>query len=230
VLWDQGESGTAVGNVDQYTMMGALIRGWRNEWGQGDFPFIYVQKPSGGGCAWDYSNPVTAKGEPFTQLPPKPPADGQYVELHLKIRTLPGVAMATSSDLGAGIHPANKSGYGSRAADVALGMVYKKPIEYYGPTYASHTVDGDKVQVKYTHVGKGLAHKNGDKLAGFAVAGEDKVFHWADAGIEGDSIVVRSDEVAKPVAVRYGWGSRRTWANLFNQDGLPAIPFRTDSW
>jgi sialate O-acetylesterase len=211
-------------------MMGALIRGWRKEWGQGDFPFIYVQKPSGGGCAWDYENPVTAKADAFGKLPSAPPADGENVETHLKIRTLPMVGMATSSDLGPGVHPSNKSGYGSRAADVALGMVYQKPIEYYGPTYASHAVEGDKVRVKYTHVGKGLAHKNGDRLQGFAVAGEDKVFHWADAMIDGPSIVVRSDKVARPVAVRYGWGAKFTWANLFNQDGLPAIPFRTDSW
>jgi len=232
VLWDQGESGTAIGDVDQFTMMGALIRGWRKEWGQGEFPFIYIQKPSGGGCAWDYANPVTTAAEKFSKLPSTPPATdtGLYVETHLKIRTLPGVAMATSSDLGPMTHPVNKSGYGSRAADVALGMVYKKPIEYYGPTYASHTVEGDKVQLKYTHVGKGLAFKNGDKLQGFAVAGEDKVFHWADAGIEGDSVVIHSDKVAKPVAIRYGWGAKYNWANLFNQDGLPAIPFRTDAW
>jgi sialate O-acetylesterase len=232
VLWDQGEAGTAVGNVDQYTMMGALIRGWRKEFAQGDFPFIYVQKPSGGGCAWDYSNPVTSAAEPFSKLPSTPPAtaDGLGVEVHVKIRTWPNVGMATASDLGPMTHPVNKSGYGSRAADVALGMVYGKPVEYYGPSYASHAVEGDKVRIKYTHVGKGLAYKNGDKLQGFAVAGDDQVFHWADARIDGDTIVVRSDHVAKPAAVRYGWGKKYNWANLFNQDGLPAIPFRTDSW
>jgi sialate O-acetylesterase len=232
VLWDQGESGTAIGNVDQFTMMGALIRGWRKEWGQGDFPFIYVQKPSGAGCAFDYSNPVTNKSDPFTKLPPKPPAtaEGLYIETHVKIRTLPGVAMATSSDLGPMTHPVNKSGYGTRAAAVALGMVYGKPVEYYGPSYASHTIEGNKVRVKYTHTGKGLVYKNGDKLQGFALAGDDQVFHWADAKIDGDSVVLESKEVAKPAAVRYGWGAKYGWANLFNQDGLPAIPFRTDSW
>jgi len=113
-LWDQGESGTAVGGVDQYTMMGALIRGWRKEWGQGDFPFIYVQKPSGNGCAWDYENPVTNKAQPFSGLPAAVPADGLYVETHVKIMSYPNTGMAISSDLGPYTHPTNKSGYGAR--------------------------------------------------------------------------------------------------------------------
>jgi len=86
------------------------------------------------------------------------------------------------------------------------------------------------VHVKFRHVGKGLAWKYGESLQGFAVAGEDHVFHWADAEIDGDSVVVTSDQVAAPVAVRYAWASRSPWANLFNQDGLPALTFRTDDW
>ena len=174
--------------------MGALIRGWRKEWGQGDFPFIYVQKHSGGGCAWDTSNPVTSQGEPFAALPKDVPNDGQYIETHVRIMNYPQTAMAISSDLGSGIHPSNKSGYGQRAAAVALGMVYGKPVEYYGPVYASHTVDGNKVRVKFTHVGKGLAVRHSDKLQGFAIAGEDRKFHWADALIEGDTVVLSSGE------------------------------------
>ena len=232
VLWDQGEGGTQVGGVDQYTMMGALIRGWRNEWNVGEFPFIYVQKPSGGGCAWDNENPVTSQGQPFTLLPEAVPSvrEGLYVENHVKIMTYPKVGMAISTDLGPFTHPVNKSGYGSRAATVALGLAYGKPVEYYGPVYDSHTVDGNTVRVKFTHVGKGLAFKHGDKLQGFAVAGDDKVFHWAEAKIDGDTVVLSSAEVAKPTAVRYGWGNNRTWANFFNQDGLPAVTFRTDAW
>jgi len=228
VLWDQGESGTAIQDVDQFTLMGALIGGWRKEWGQGDFPFLYIQKPSGQGCAWDEKNPVTNKAQPFEPLPATVPNDGGYVETHVRIMRHPNTAMAISSDLGPNTHPSNKSGYGHRAADVALGMVYGKKIEYYGPQYQSHVVEGDKVRVKFAHVGQGLAFKHGDKLQGFAVAGDDKVFHWADATIDGDSVVVRSAAVTKPVAVRYAWASKRTWANLFNKDGLPAIPFRTD--
>lgn len=230
VLWDQGESGTQVGGVDQYSLMGALIRGWREEWGQGEFAFIYVQKPSGGGCAWDTANPVTAKGEAFAELPAQVPTDGGYVETHVRIMNYPNVGMAISSDLGPGVHPVNKSGYGRRAAAVALGMTYEKPVEYYGPLYDSHAIEGNKIRVKFTHLGQGLAMRHSEKLQGFAIAGEDQKFHWADAQIDGDSVVLSSPQVAKPAAVRYAWGTRRNWANLFNQDGLPAITFRTDRW
>ena len=228
VLWDQGESGTALGGVDQFTLMGALIGGWRKEWNAGNFPFIYVEKPSGSGCAWDNANPVTDKGEEFSPLPPQVPNDGQGVETHIKIMTYPNTAMAISSDLGPGTHPTNKSGYGHRAADVALGFVYDKKIEFYGPLYAVHKIDGDKVRIRFTHTGQGLAFKHGDKLQGFALAGDDKKFQWADAVIEGDTVVASCAAVPKPVFVRYAWSGNRRWANLFNKDGLPAIPFRTD--
>ena len=231
VLWDQGESGTAITSVDQYTLMGALIRGWRKEWNQGEFPFLYIQKPSGGGCAWDNADTTTSQGEKFTPLPPKPAstAEGLYRETHIRIMNYPNTAMAISSDLGPGIHPTNKSGYGTRAARVALGMVYGKKVEIYGPVYESHKVERDKVRVSFRHVGQGLAFKNGEKLQGFALAGEDGVFQWADAMIDGDQVMVSSSKITKPAAVRYGWGARHPWANLFNKDGLPAIPFRTDS-
>jgi sialate O-acetylesterase len=228
VVWDQGESGTALNGVDQYTLMGGLIRGWRKEWNQGEFPFIYIQKPSGGGCAWDNANPVTNKGEKFEPLPAKVPADGQYVETHIKIMNYRNTAMAISSDLGPGVHPTNKSGYGHRAADVALGLVYGKKVEYYGPVFDSVKIDGNKARVSFKHVGRGLAFKNGDKLQGFAVAGVDKNFHWADATIDGDAVVLTCTEVSQPAFVRYAWANNRRWANLFNKDGLPAIPFRTD--
>jgi sialate O-acetylesterase len=232
VVWDQGESGTAIQDVDQYTLMGALIHGWRQEWGQGDFPFIYVQKPSGGGCAWDPADPVTVKAEKFAPLPGKPPAasDGLYRENHIRIMQYPHTAMAISTDLGSGIHPVNKSGYGARAARVALGMAYGRDIEYYGPLYQSHQVDDNKVRVKFTHVGKGLTPRHADKLQGFTVAGDNKVFYWAEAKIEGDTVIVSSPEVSQPVAVRYAWSNSSPWANLFNQDELPAPTFRTDSW
>ncbi len=230
VLWDQGESGTRIEGIDQYTLMGALIRGWRNEWGQGDFPFIFVQKPSGGGPAYDQTNPTTAKQDAFTPLPAVVPTDGGYRETHIRIMNYPQTAMAISSDLGPGVHPTNKSGYGQRASQVALGLVYKQPVEIYGPVYKSHKVDGNKVRVAFDHVGKGLAFKQGDKLQGFAVAGEDKKFVWAKAEIDGDEVVLTADEVKEPKAVRYAYASRHPWANLFNKDGLPAIPFRTDAW
>ena len=230
VLWDQGESGTRIRDIDQYTLMGALIRGWRQEWGQGEFPFIYIQKPSGNGCAWDEANPVTNRAQKFEPLPAAVPNDGGFVETHIRIMQYPKTAMAISSDLGPNTHPSNKSGYGHRAADVALGMVYGQKLEYYGPLYQSCSIEGGKIRVKFAHVGKGLAFRHGDKLQGFAVAGEDKKFVWADAVIDGDTVVVGSAAVPRPVAVRYAWANKRTWANLFNQDGRPAVPFRTDDW
>jgi sialate O-acetylesterase len=228
VLWDQGESGTAINGVDQYTLMGALIRGWRKEWGQGEFPFIYVQKMSGGGCAWDPTDPITSQGEKFSPLPKAVPNDGAYRETHVRIMTYPHTFMAISSDLGPGVHPTNKSGYGLRAARVALGGVYGKKVEIYGPVYKSHKVDGEKVRVTFDHIGQGLAFKHGEKLQGFALAGADGKFEWADATIEGNEVVLTSARVQKPVSVRYAWAANHTWANLFNKDGLPALPFRTD--
>jgi len=230
VLWDQGESGTAVKGVDPFTMMGALIRGWRKEWGQGDFPFLYVQKPSGGGCAWDTDNPVTRMADPFSQQPanPNPDAAGHYRELHIRIMQHPNTAMVTAVDLGGGIHPANKSGYGRRACRVALGFVYGRDVEIYGPIYDSHKVEGDKIRIHYKHVGKGLAFRHGEKLQGFEIAGADGVYHWADAKIEDQSVVVSSATTPEPRHVRYGWSQNPTWANLFNKDGLPALTFRSE--
>jgi len=231
VLWDQGESGTAVAEVDQFTMMGALIRGWRNVWGQGEFPFLYVQKPSGAGCAWDTKNPVTRVANPFSPQPatPNPDKDGLYRELHVRIMQHPNTAMVTATDLGSGIHPPNKSGYGARACRVALGFVYGKEVAIYGPVYDSHKVEGESIRIQFKHVGKGLAFRHGEKLQGFEIAGADKVYQWADAKIDGETVVVSSAKVTKPVNVRYGWSTRnRTWANLFNQDGLPALTFRAE--
>lgn len=232
VLWDQGESGTALQGLDQFTVMGALIRGWRTAWEQGEFPFLYVQKPSGGGCAWHSTDPITKNAEPFAELPKAVPAAGEglYRELHIRIAQHPRTAMVTSTDLGSGVHPTNKSGYGHRAARVALGFAYGRPLAISGPKYASHTIDGDKVRIAFEHVGQGLASQPSDRLQGFQIAGEDRVFHWAEAKIEGDRVVVSSPAVPKPAAVRYAWSNRSNWANLFNQDGLPALTFRTDTW
>jgi sialate O-acetylesterase len=227
VLWDQGESGTGVAGMGQYEVMGALIRGWRKDWGQ-DFPFIYVQKPSGGGCAWDVSNSVNAKAQPFAALPAKVPSGGKGAETYIMIMRYTNTAMVISSDLAPGTHPVNKSGYGQRAADVALGMVYGRAKEYYGPIYASHVIEGDKVRIRFTHVGQGLAFRPADKPQGFALAGANGIYHWATAVIEGDTVVVATPNVPQPVSVRYAWAAKWNWANLFNKDGLPAVPFRTD--
>ncbi len=231
VLWDQGEGGTGITGVDQFRVMGALIKGWRKAWGQ-DFPFLYMQKPSGGGTAWDLANPTTKNASPFTALPAKVPADKEGIarEVHIKIQQQPNTAMVTSTDLGGMTHPVNKSGYADRALLVAKGFVYGQKVEFSGPLYASHEIVGDKVRIKFTHVGKGLAARHADKLQGFLIAGEDKKFVWADAAIDGDCVVVSSAAIPKPAGVRYAWSSNAPWANLFNQDGLPAQTFRTDDW
>ena len=231
VLWDQGEGGTGITGVDQFNVMGALIKGWRKAWGQ-DFPFLYVQKPSGGGTAWDLESPVTKNASKFSPLPAKISgnAEGLYREIHIKIQQHPKTAMVTSTDLGGNTHPTNKSGYADRAVHVALGFVYGKNVEISGPLYASHTIEGNKVRVKFTHVGQGLTARHSDKLHGFMIAGADKNFYWADAVIEGESVVVSSAAVSVPSAVRYAWSNNSPWANLFNKDGLPAQTFRTDNW
>ncbi len=233
VLWDQGESKTNVACVDQYTLMGALIKGWRNAWGQGDFAFLYVQKPSGGGPAWDYNNPVTEKANKFSPLPktiPPLPDPGYSQEMHIKIMSYPNTFMVTSTDLGPGTHPTNKSGYGQRASEVAMSAAYGSKDEIYGPLFASHKIEDGKIKIAYTHTGKGLESRHSETLQGFEVAGADKVFVWADAVIQGDNVIVSSKHVPSPVAVRYAWSGQFPWANLFNKDRLPAQPFRTDDW
>ncbi len=227
VLWDQGENGTEVAGVDQFAVMGALIKGWRHTWGQ-DFAFLTVQKPSGGGPAFDPTDPVTDQADQFAALPASVPDISEYRELHLRLRHHPGTFLVTASDLGSANHPTNKSGYGYRAARVALGGVYGKPVEFYGPLYKSHTTLGNRVRVAFTHTSGGLKFKHGARLQGFAVAGADKAFHWADAAIDGDSVVLTCPMVSKPVAVRYAWAHVHPWANLFNGAGLPALPFKTD--
>ncbi|MBC8372341.1 MAG: DUF1593 domain-containing protein, partial [Planctomycetes bacterium] len=229
VLWDQGEHNVGVRGVDQFTMMGALIRGWRKAWGRSDFPFLHVQKPSGGGCAWDPSHPVTHKAAPFAPHPAKTnrPVSGLFRELHISISRHPNTAMVTTSDLAGGLHPAIKSGYGRRACRVALGFVYGREGQIYGPTYKSHKIEGSKIRIRYEHVGKGLAFRGGEKLQGFEIAGADDVYYWADAKIDGDTVVVSSDKTPKPFGVRYGCANHFPWANLFNKDGLPALTFRT---
>ena len=233
VLWDQGESRTNIAGVDQVTLMGALIGGWRKAWGQGDFPWLYVEKPSGGGCAYDYTQPMNRLAEKFAALPKTIPnnPDKEYSHVAFEqIMKYKNTHMVIGSDLGNGIHPPNKSGYGARAVQVAMAVAYEKGNEYLGPQLASHSISGGKVTLKFKHSGKGLAFKNGDKLQGFSIAGADKKFVWADAVIEGDTVVVSSKDVPQPAAVRYAWANAFQWANLFNQDGLPAQPFRTDAW
>jgi sialate O-acetylesterase len=232
VLWDQGENMSAAAGPNQTQTVNALIQGWRMDWAQGEFPWVFIQKPSGGGCAWNPDDPLHQGAMPFAGLPEKPPGlnDGRSREGCLRVLRTPNTAMAIASDLSPGTHPPMKSSYGTRAARAALALAYGKPIEIHGPLYAGHEVEGTKIRIRFNHTGKGLAFKGGDKLQGFMMAGDDRKFHWADAVIDGRTVVVSCPSIPQPESVRYGWADKCPWANLFNQDGLPAQAFRTDDW
>ena len=231
-LWDQGENMASIAGAERSAVNAALVRGWRSAWGQGELPFIYFQKPSGGGCAYDPNDPLTQLAEPFAPLPAQVPKDkpGFYRDIYLRLLAVPGTALVPTSDLGGGLHPLRKSSYGRRAAQVALGVAYGQAGATCGPLYAGHAIEGAKVRIRFTHLGKGLVARHDPAVRGFFIAGSDQVFHWADATIDGDSVVVSHAQVAAPVAVRYAWADQIPWANLFNADGLPAQAFRTDTW
>jgi sialate O-acetylesterase len=144
------------------------------------------------------------------------------------LEKVPDTAMVVLTDAGdaGNIHPADKLTVGARLALGARVVAYHEKVEYSGPMFQSMKIRGDKASLRFTHVGGGLVAKGGP-LKGFTIAGEDKRFFPARAEIEGDTIIVTSDQVAAPVAVRYGW-SNVPDVNLYNQAGLPASPFRTD--
>jgi sialate O-acetylesterase len=214
VIWYQGEREGCDGNPYDYrALLPGLIRGWRDAWGRGDFPFLYVQLPN------------------YMAVTPDP-GESHWAELReAEMMTLkcPNTGMAVTIDIGdaVDIHPKNKQDAGKRLALWALANTYgQKNVVYSGPLYKSMSVEGNKIRVRFTHVDSGLKAK-GDKLTGFAVAGKDKKFVWAEAKIEGDSVVVWSDMVSEPAAVRYAWADNPL-CNFYNKAGLPACPFRTD--
>lgn len=238
VLWDQGESLTQIHGLDQYNCLSELIRGWRKLWGQGDFPFLFVQKPSGLGNAWTNEDPMTSEANPFKELPHWPPDNGDGRFLYLRLMwdnnnawMVPAIDLGSNPPIAEGLyphHPINKWGYGNRAAEVALQKVYQQPnTQAYGPVYESHRIDGPRVIVHFSEVGEGLAFRHANEVRGFALAGKDGKWHWAKATIEDQTVVVTSEAVPVPVRVRYAWGFIRTWANLFNKNGLPALSFQT---
>jgi sialate O-acetylesterase len=212
-IWYQGESNA--GNAKGYqTLFPAMIRNWRDDWGQGEFPFLFVQ----------LANYMARKTEP---------GESNWAELReaqTKTLALPKTGMAVIIDIGDAkdIHPKNKQDVGKRLALWAQAQVYGKDVVYSGPLFDACKVEGDKARISFKHAGSGLEAK-GEKLAGFAVAGEDRKFVWADAKIEGKEVVVSSPQVAKPAAVRYAWADNPE-CTLYNKEGLPASPFRTDDW
>ena len=232
VLWDQGEARTGILGLDQHTCMSELIRGWRELWGEGDFPFIFVQKPSGFGNAFSNEDPITREGEAFAQLPDiNKIGTGQDRFLYVRLMQDNANAwMVPACDLGGTVHPKNKWGYGNRAAEVAAQKVYRKEgVQAYGPIYDSHSVSGSTVTITFKEAGRGLTIKHSDVLQGFALAGEDGNWHWAKAEIQGnDTVVLSSENVPEPKNIRFAYSVNRRWANLFNQDGLPALVFTTE--
>lgn len=216
VIWYQGENNAS--RAEQYrTLFPAMIRAWREAWGQGDFPFYFVQIAN--------------------YMAPKPePADSTWAELReaqAMTLALPNTAMATAIDIGEekNIHPKNKQELGRRLALTALARIYgKKDLVDSVPTYKSMATEGATIRISFDNLGGGLATRDGAFPKGFAVAGEDKKFAWADAKIEGNTIVLSSAAVPKPVAARYAWADNPDTANVVNKAGLPAFPFRTDDW
>jgi sialate O-acetylesterase len=220
-IWYQGES-NAGQPIEYRSLYADMIQDWRKHWGS-DFSFYCVQL-----APW---NPGDPAADNWAYL-----REAQAIASE-KVKHA-GVAVITDAGHRTDIHPQRKEPVGARLALLALAHDYGQKIEPYGPTYKSLKVDGNKAVVTFDHVGGGLEVQKftmednteapSDKLVGFEVAGEDKKFHLATATIEGDTVVVTSDMVSKPVAVRYGWRNFPV-CNLANKAGLPASPFRTDN-
>jgi len=220
-LWYQGESNS--GRADEYAkLQPAQIIDWRNKWKQGDLPFLYVQLP--GFMDYNYL-----------------PSESQWAALResqLKSLSVPNTAMAVAIDLGEwnDIHPDNKKDVGERLAFAAMKLAYKENIVYSGPIYQSSKTEGNKIIISFSNIGSGLVFNDsfGTSSTGgldgteFAIAGADKKFVWAKAKIDGDKVIVWNDEVQNPMYVRYAWADNPVYPDLYNKEGLPASPFRTD--
>ncbi len=203
-IWYQGESNNSRAKEYQ-TLFPAMIKCWRTAWKLGEFPFLFVQIA------------------PHVNMSPEI-REAQF----LTTQRVPNTAMAVITDYGepTDIHPKQKEPVGGRLALAARALAYGEKIEYSGPVYHGLRVRGNQATLTFTHLGGGLVAKGG-VLKGFTIAGADKKFVPATATIEGDKIIVTSDKVAKPVAVRYGWENIPD-VNFYNKAGLPATPFRTD--
>lgn len=213
-IWYQGESNAAAA-YDYRQLFPMMISDWRQRWKQGNLPFLFVQ----------LANYMKTKPQP---------SESEWAELReaqTRTLSLPNTGMACAIDIGeAGdIHPKNKQDVGQRLALVANKLVYKQDCIASGPTYKSYRKDSNRIRISFTNTGSGLSTKDGKEVNGFAIAGKDKKFYWAKAMIEGNEIIIYSDKVDEPVAVRYAWADNPE-CNLINSEGLPAAPFRTDEW
>jgi sialate O-acetylesterase len=214
VIWYQGESNT--GRATQYrSLFQTMIRDWRTQWEQDHFAFLFVQ------LANIHSASANPAPSPWAEL-----REAQTAALQL-----PETGMAVAIDVGGAndIHPTNKQDVGHRLACSALATVYQLPgIPAGGPLFAKAQNTGTAMRIAFTNTNGGLIAR-GERLTGFALAGADRRFSWADARIDGDTVIVSSPAVAAPVAVRYAWADNPA-CTLYNGAGLPASPFRTDDW
>ena len=214
VIWYQGEANFE--RAHQYqALLPMLIGDWRNLFQQGDFPFYIVSLPA------------------FMHHRDEP-GDDAWAELReaqaLTARSVKHSALAVTVDTGEAdnIHPKDKQVVGERLALCALADEYGKKISCAGPTFVSATKLPGALKLRFDHADGGLFVK-GDKLEEFSIAGNDHHWHWANARVDGDCVIVSSPLVAQPVAVRYAWQANPS-ATLFNGSGLPAVPFRMDNW
>jgi sialate O-acetylesterase len=212
-LWYQGE--TDIWTPEHYgDHLKALITDWRKQWGQGDLPFLYMQ---------------LANHEPVNYYPGEESNWAVLREGQSSALSLPNTAMAVAIDLGEwnDIHPLNKEDVGKRLALGARYLSYgEKDLVYSGPLYRSGRVDGNRVVLSFDHCGSGLVAKGGGPLQRFEIAGEDGRYRWARARITDHSVEVWHDSIREPVSVRYAWADNPRGANLYNEEGLPASPFR----
>ena len=230
VLWYQGENNAGgVEDGKQYVeKKRAMISDWRKWFGDPDLPFYFVQLASWQAATND---PGLADGWAF------------FRDAQRQCLSIPHTGMAVATDVGDAldIHPKNKFDIGERLARWALRNEYSKEIECSGPLYKAQKIEGNQLVVEFEHVGSGLmiGLKDGrapvieakdQKLARFAIAGEDRKWMWADAKIEGEKVICSHPQIAKPVAVRYAFSMNPEGANLYNREGLPASPFRSDDW
>ena len=204
VIWYQGESNNGR-HIQYQTLFPTMIADWRKNWNIGEFPFLFVQVA------------------PYKAMSPEI-REAQLISW----QKMPNTAMVVTVDCGdsADIHPINKKPVGERLALAAKALAYKQNVIYSGPLYRTMKVQGAEIELSFDYVGKGLVAK-GKELTDFMIAGSDNKFVAAKAIIKGDCIIVSSDKITTPVAVRMGW-SNVPHVNLFNQEGLPASPFRTD--
>jgi len=213
VLWYQGESNTSR-PAEYEKLLPAFIVDWRTKFSQPQLPFIYAQLPG----FMDY-----------TYLP----AESNWARLResqRKALSVPNTAMTVNIDLGEwnDVHPDNKRDVGERMALAAMNIVYRDELVYSGPLFEKATIEGNKIIISFKHVGSGLMAADGEPLREFAIAGPDKKFEWAKAIIEGDKVIVWSDQISNPQYVRYAWADNPD-VNLYNQEGLPASPFTTEN-